>query len=347
MNRFFTLLLTLTVLFFSCKKETNNSASTYSLQTFKINDSSIRAIKAVNENTLIFADSKGRIGKTIDGGKTWQYTKVIYNDSVSPHFRSIAINKDTIFALSIANPALLYKVYNEKSDIVYKEEHANVFYDALSFFPDNKHGIAIGDPTEDCPSIIVTKDGGNTWCKIACSDLPKFEKGEAFFAASNTNIKIINNTAWIVSGGKKARVLKSTDMGVSWEVYPTPIVQGKESQGIYSVDFYDELNGVMVGGDYTKPEDNCANKATTTDGGRTWKLIADNQEPNYKSCVQYIPNSNAAKMIAVGKTGISISRNNGLNWKKISDDDFYAIQFITPTTAWLSGNGKVGKLTLK
>jgi hypothetical protein len=30
-------------------------------------------------------------------------------------------------------------------------------------------------------------------------------------------------------------------------------------------------------------------KARTTDGGKTWKLVAENQGFGYASCVQYIP----------------------------------------------------------
>ncbi len=64
-----------------------------------------------------------------------------------------------------------------------------MFYDALDFWNDLE-GIAIGDPTEDCMSIIITRDGGNTWTKLLCENLPKVKEGEAAFAASDTNIAI-------------------------------------------------------------------------------------------------------------------------------------------------------------
>jgi hypothetical protein len=34
--------------------------------------------------------------------------------------------------------------------------------------------------------------------------------------------------------------------------------------------------------------DKIFNKARTTDGGKTWKLVAENQGFGYASCVQYI-----------------------------------------------------------
>ena len=215
--------------------------------------------------------------------------------------------------------------------IVYKEIHKKVFYDALQFFDDNTHGIAVGDPTENCASIILTSDGGKTWNKIPCDKLPVFEEGEAFFAASNTNIKTIGSTVWIASGGKKARILKSTDYGVSWQIYNTPIIQGNGPQGIYSIDFADKNKGIIIGGDYSKPKENKANKAITKDGGKTWTLVADGQNPNYKSCIKYVPNTNGKEVFAVGKTGVSFSNDGGLNWY-ISETDLelsiFGIHFI-------------------
>ena len=62
----------------------------------------------------------------------------------------------------------------------------------------------MGDPTADCISIIITRDGGQTWNKIPCSQLPKSKEGEAAFAASNTilpSIKItlgLRQEEWLV-----------------------------------------------------------------------------------------------------------------------------------------------------
>ena len=63
--------------------------------------------------------------------------------------------------------------------------------------------------------------------KVPCEQIPKVEDGEAAFAASNTNIKVLGNTVWIVTGGGvKSRVFKSIDLGITWNVYETPIIQG-------------------------------------------------------------------------------------------------------------------------
>ena len=84
----------------------------------------------------------------------------------------------------------------------------------------------------------------------------------------------------------------------------------------------------------------------TIDGGKTWTIVANGQIPNYKSCVQYIPNTNGKELIAVGKTGVSFSNDGGNSWNDVSSDSYYTIDFINEKMAWLAGNQKIGKLIL-
>ena len=342
------LFISVIIMLYSCQKEFQpREFLTLKIETFEVKNTSIRAIKAIDSLTVVYAGSNGDVAFHWLKEKPAPLSFVKYNDSIVPHFRSLAFNGDDFYALSIGNPGLLYKVLSGENELVYQENHEKVFYDAMTFFDDNIHGIAVGDPTEKCPSVLLTDNAGETWTKLSCDNLPFFEEGEAFFAASNTNIKTIGSTVWIASGGKKARVLKSTDFGKTWEIYNTPIIQGDGPQGIYSIDFADENNGIIIGGNYAKPNENKANKAITTDGGKTWTIVADGQNPNYKSCVQYVPNTNGKEVFAVGKTGISFSNDGGRTWKDVSDEGFYAIDFVDENIAWLSGNEKIGKLDLK
>lgn len=343
------LLLIVFISVFSCKqKHTPRTIENLTIQEFDVKGTSIRAIHAIDKNSVYFAGSNGMQGYFLDESKpNSTIQKIVYKDSIVPNFRSLAFNGTNYFVLSIENPALLYKITDGKPTLVYTENHEKAFYDAIQFFEDGKHGIAVGDPTEKCASIILTDDGGTTWKKLSCEFLPDFPEGEAFFAASNTNIKTIGSTVWIASGGTKARILKSNDFGQSWQIFNTPITQGNGPQGIYAMDFYDKNNGIIIGGDYSKPLENKANKAITKDGGKTWTLVADGKNPNYKSGIQYVPNTNGKEVFAVGKTGISFSNNAGNTWTQVSEKGFYAIQFVDKNTAWLSGNEKLAKITLK
>jgi len=336
------------LVFISCKEAYQpRKIKKITIKEFKMDSVSIRAIQVVDAHKVIYVGSNGVVGFFLDDKQSSSpLIEIKYQDSISPNFRSIASNGKAVFALSIGNPALLYCISEGKATLKYSENHEKIFYDAMHFFEDHLHGIAVGDPTDACASILLTSDGGENWHKIPCTELPNFEEGEAFFAASNTNIKTIGSTVWIASGGKKSRILKSDDFGKTWQIYNTPIVQGDGPQGIYSIDFFDKNNGIAIGGDYSKPLANKANKAITPDGGKTWKIVADGQNPNYKSCVQYVPNTNGKEVFSVGKTGVSYSNDGGTTWAEVSKDAYYAIQFVDRNHAWLSGNNKLGKLTL-
>jgi photosystem II stability/assembly factor-like uncharacterized protein len=243
----------------------------------------------------------------------------------------------------------LYRISKEdfSYELVYQEEHEKVFYDSLQFWNDKK-GIAIGDPIEGSFSIITTRDGGNSWQKTPTNQIPKLEEGEAAFAASNTNIVIKGNSTWIVSGGKKSRIFYSDDKGKNWVVNETPIVQGKQMTGIFTADFYDSKTGFISGGNYEVLTQNFDNKARTTDGGKTWELVAQNQGFGYASCVQYVPNSNGKGLVTVGASGLFYSNDGGTSWKQLSTDgSLYTIRFLDSTTAIAAGKNKLIRIQLK
>ena len=349
----FLVLLILNVLL-SCSSNVYNlgNSSKDRFQSVKIDtlfqdQISIRAIQ-VDENKIWYAGDKGRYGfYDLEASKKTE--NKISKDSLQLEFRSIAQTAKHIFILNVANPALLYQVLKErmKAKLVYQENHEKVFYDSMQFW-DDKEGIAMGDPISDCLNIITTRDGGDSWHKIQCDKLPKVVDGEAAFAASNTNIVIKGNNTWIVSGGKRSRIFYSGDRGNSWAVFETPIVQGKTMTGIFTADFYDANNGFVAGGDYENRNQNFGNKAITIDGGKTWKIIAENQGFGYASCVQYVPESNGKELVTVGTSGVYYSSDSGVSWKQIAvDASLNTLRFIDRKTAVAAGKNKMILINFK
>ncbi|MCJ7465172.1 MAG: oxidoreductase [Maribacter sp.] len=337
-------LLLLSILASSCteKKERMPFTSVH-IETVFQDSVSIRAIEIIG-NSLAFAANKGVFG-SLDLGSGKIRTNVEKYDTILPEFRSVAHTSSDFFMLSVGSPALLYKTGgNGKMDLVYQETGEDVFYDAMTFWNDAE-GIAVGDSKEGCLSILITRDGGNSWVKIPCSKLPKGIDGEGAFAASNTNIKTVGNKTWIAT--TKSRIYFSPDKGKTWEIQQTPIVNIESTQGIYSLDFYNQNVGMAFGGDYTRPENNLANKALTTDGGKTWKLIADGTDPSYKSCVQFVPNSDGNSVVALGFTGISYSNDKGAHWQQLSDASFYTLRFLNDSVAYAAGRDRIAKLVFK
>lgn len=337
------------LVFFSCKTEDKFIPRDFNILEIEtiLEDSllSIRAIDILNDGSLAFAANNNSFGLMDTNTGEWNISKHEH-DSLKFSFRAVSHTATDFFMLTVANPALLFKTTNNGMQLVYKEEGEKVFYDSMTFWNDTE-GIAMGDPTDGCISIIVTRDGGNTWRKIPCSELPSAIAGEAAFAASDTNIAVFEDYTWIATGGMASRVLYSPDKGMTWEVFDTPIIQGVGTTGMYSIDFYDALNGFAIGGDYTKPEGNETNKIRTKDGGKTWEVVAKGEMPNYKSCVQYMPNREGKELVVLGFNGIDYSNDGGASWKHLSDESFYTLRFIDDTTAYAAGRGRICKLTFK
>lgn len=332
----------------SCKDEATfipRDFNTVEIETI-LEDSllSIRAIDILNDGSLTFAANNGAYGLYDPKKESWQISKQVY-DTLQLEFRSVAHTSSDFFMLSVGNPAMLFKTGDQGTmELVYFEEHPKVFYDSMIFWNDQE-GIAIGDTTEDCLSIIITRDGGNTWHKLSCDVLPKAKEAEGAFAASNTNIAVKGNNTWIATTA--GRVYFSEDKGKSWSVVQTPVINAKETEGIYSMAFYDNKNGFAIGGDYTNPESNTANKIITKDGGNTWTLIASGKEPGYRSCVQYVPNGNGKELVTVGFKGIDYSKDGGNSWKSISKEGFYTLRFLNDSVAYAAGQNRISKLMFK
>lgn len=319
----------------------------------------VRALEVVNDefDFPVYLTSNGEFGiiypnsifKHIDSLKDRPYYnhKInLSNDTLKLNFRSLALTKKGAFGISIGSPAFLYKldVEFEKIELVYQDNHEAAFYDSMEFW-NEQEGIAIGDSTDGCLSVIITRDGGSTWKKLTCNQLPEGIEGEGAFAASDTNIAIVGDKTWVAT--TTGRIYYSADKGISWETMNTPIVKDKETEGIYSIDFYDEKNGFGIGGDYTKPADSSANKIRTRDGGKTWQLVAENESPGYRSCIQYVPNGKADELIAVGFKGIDYSNDGGDSWKHLSDEGFYTLRFLNDSVAYAAGRGRISKLTFR
>ena len=342
-------LIVAAILLFSCKSihsVENRNAVTVTIDTLLQDKISIRAL-VLDHDKVWYAADQSRFG-FIDV-KTNQKKEIKLPSEKNAEFRSIAQTEKYVFILNVGNPALLYKISKEdlSYELVYQENHEKVFYDSMQFWND-KEGIAIGDPIEGSFSVITTRDGGVSWQKTPSDRLPHLEDGEAAFAASNTNIVIKGNAIWLVSGGKKARVFHSSDKGKSWSVVETPIVQGKQMTGIFTADFYNSSVGFISGGNYEALNQNFDNKAVTHDGGKTWKLVAQNQGFGYASCVQYIPNSHGKGLISVGASGIYYSDDGGSSWNQWStDSSLYTIRLLNDNIAIAAGKNKVIRIRFK
>jgi photosystem II stability/assembly factor-like uncharacterized protein len=308
-------------------------------------DTSIRALEVVSDEEIWFAGANGMVGYTRDGGSTWNQFTLRLADGSLPSFRSLAATEDAVHVLTISDPAVLFRSVDGGVhwDSVYTEHHPDVFYDSMAFW-DDKDGIAMGDAIGGCLSIILTHDGGATWNKLPCDQLPEAKEGEAAFAASNGNISVSDSAVWIVTGGKASRVFSSTDRGQNWRVKDAPVLQGGAMTGMFSLHMRDANHGIAWGGDWEDMENNAANKVITHDGGENWEPFFPKSGPGYRSSVRFVPNSKGQDIWAVGIPGVSRSKDGGHTWILEPDSSYFTVRFVpNGNCAWLAGKGIISR----
>lgn len=318
---------------------------------------SIRAIACMNDSSLWFAGSGGCFGFTENNGKQWHIDSIKI-DTLRPDFRSIAVlDEHTILLLNAGSPAYILKSTDQGRSwkTVYENKRKEIFFDAMKF-SDAEHGFAIGDPIDGCFTLMMTVDGGDHWKETGCADLPKAATGEACFAASNTCLEIIGSHIWIGTGGTQSRVFSSADNGKTWHFTNTPVMKGKPSTGIFSIDFYDWQHGIAAGGNYEEPAVSLNTKAITTNGGKRWRTVVADELSGYTSCIQYRPFAQTKTLLCTSLAGVLISGNGGKSWLAIKNvegnaarENYHTLQFSpTGKVAWCAGEGgKIGRITFR
>ncbi len=338
--------------FFGCESKTteliNFEEVTWSMQAIDT-PASFRGLSVVSDHVVWASGSEGTFIKTIDGGATWSVDSVA--GATDLELRDIeAFDKNTAYTMSVGDgeKSRIYKTIDGGKNwtLQFTNPHSQGFLDGIDFW-DMDNGLAYGDPVDGHCFIIRTSDGGENWHRVAIENIPPALEGEYGFAASGTGITVFGtNHAWICTGGSAARVLRSTDRGESWTIADTPIISGETSTGIFGLAFRDENNGVVVGGDYLKPDQTDKNYAFTADGGVTWQLNKNSPPTGFKSAVAYLPGSTPLSLITLGTSGTDYSLNNGLVWTHMDTTSFNSVEFSpSGATGWAAGiRGKIAKL---
>lgn len=305
---------------------------------------SFRGLSVVNENIVWASGTDGTVIRTIDGGKTWKIMHMPEPELLD--YRDIeAFDANTAYALSIGNgdSSRIYKTVDggKTWNRQFTNYDKKAFFDAIACW-DKSNCIAMSDPVEGSFVLVSTFDGGKTWKQA--DKAPKAQQGEAAFAASGTClIRPDFFNVYIVTGGSTSRVIHgspSTDTGLAWKSSEADFIKGSSGSGIFSIAMFDAKNGVIVGGDYEKPNEAKDNLAFTSDGGKTWKLGTGLS--GYRSGVTYIDKK---MIIAVGTNGTDVTRDGGKTWKKIGNEDLNAVAAKGKRAVWAVGpKGMVVKM---
>jgi len=309
-------------------------------------DVQLRGISAVSQNVAWASGAKGTVLRTLDAGHHWEKLTIAGAEGLD--FRNIhAFDDKTALVLSIG-PGEQSRIYKTADgghhwQLQFTNHTPKAFYDCFAFW-DRNHGMAFSDSVDGSFPLLALN--GQDWQPLVPPSLPPALPNEGGFAASGTCIATAGkNDVWFVTGGPAARVFHSSDRGQNWTVVNSPILSGAPTQGIFSIAFQDSNRGVIVGGDYSKPQGQEKNAAFTTDGGKSWVLAAHGPQ-GYRSAVGFVPHTSPLMLIAVGTSGSDYSLDGGRTWQPLDAEDYNAVSFAGPSAGWAVGpKGRIARFT--
>lgn len=334
-------------LLFFCAWLSSNLLHSQHIQNLTLADSSIsfRGLSVYDNFTFWISGTNGTIGYSPNGGNfiKWVNPKG-YEDR---DFRDIAaLNAKTAVAVAIGSPGVILKTsdYGNTWVEVYRDENPAVFLDAIDFRIENPNeGIAIGDTVDGLPYVLKTSDAGSTWKKVSPENLPSLTPADVFFAASGTNVMLLQNESFIaVSGGSQSNFMVNKIPAIR-ESLPK---SNSETAGANGLDYLVSENfGLVVGGDFEKPNQLDNNLFIFSFAeGQGVVLKTPTTPPNgYRSGVAILDKNSA---IVCGMNGVDFSDDGGENWKSISGTPFHTVSKArNGKKVYLAGpNGNVGVL---
>ena len=307
---------------------------------------SFRGLSVVNDRVIWVSGTRGTVLRTTDGGTTWQVDSV--PGAAAMDLRAVHGRSELVAHVAATSGRIWRTTDGGRSwSLRYQAADTTMFLDAIAF-ADDRSGLALGDPIGGRFVMLVTRDGGDTWSEAPASSRPAAAEGEAAFAASGTSLVFAGaRHAWLGTGGSAARVFRSRDGGVNWEVSESAIPPRAGSGGVFSVAFVDTLHGVVVGGDYERPDSTRGTAAFSVDGGATWQP-STSLPHGYRSGVALQRRRDELIAIAVGTTGSDLSLDGGRTWSPLDDMAFNAIQFAPSGVAFaVGGRGRVARLVVR
>ncbi|WP_164549863.1 T9SS type A sorting domain-containing protein [Nonlabens ponticola] len=309
---------------------------------FTVPSSGISRFSIVDENVVWGIGYDGlnpnnnvqRFSKSEDGGETWDSGQFVLGE--------VGLGISDISALSAT--MCYVAAYPRDSDhqgglwqtvdggdswtmlTTTQFSNSNSFPNVVHFFNDNE-GIVIGDPINNQWELYTTQDGGATFTAISPANIPAPQAGETGYLAQKT---FSGDSIWFTTSN--GRLFHSTDKGMNWQVYDTPVSDFGGVDINADVSFGNPTRGILQTNDGTL--------YGTNDAGATWQLIVISGTGNpYGDNIAYVPGTNS--IVSVGSdpdfSGSSYSRDNGVTWTNINTRQYVDVAFFNETTGYSGG----------
>lgn len=302
-------------------------------------------MSVVDEDVVWVSGEPDVVVRTSDGGESWTTHRIGANDSLM--VRDVhGFSADEAIAASLG-PGSLARLYRTEDagaswSQVLQATDPNRSFDCFSFW-DHRGFMAVS--SDEGLVIMTSGDSGRNWSELNAPASPELIPGEHVAAASGTcALAGEDGHGWITTRilGTGTRVFYTLDFGVSWAASNTPVPSGHGREGLASAAFFDAEYGIAIG---RVDGADVSNVAITNDGGVTWS-------PGGRTIggivfgASVVPGASTPTLVSVSRETVNqYSKDGGLTWVEISDDQFWTVSFLNATTGWAAGQSKISKIS--
>lgn len=309
-----------------------------------LHQTSFRGLCVVNDRIIWVSGSRGTIGKSTDGGKTFTFSQL--GGYAGSDFRDIeAFDAQCAVIMSSGTPACILKTTDGGATWkeVYRNTDSAYFFDAMDFW-DDRNGMLVGDPINGRFVLLQTRNGGDTWTTLDNLQAPEALEGEAIFAASGTSLRCWNKHEFgFVTGGSKSRFfrLNKKKKTVAYEVLP--MIQGESSQGTFSFAYAPKKQAFFfTGGNYRNDKQTETANFCYRGSGKHQQQFNDTgsieRVAGYKSCIQVTQSTFGPLVLVTGTSGTAFASH-----KCSAVRCFYSFTPISEEPFHVIGKAKAGK----
>ncbi|MBU0764188.1 MAG: T9SS type A sorting domain-containing protein, partial [Bacteroidetes bacterium] len=189
-------------------------------------------------------------------------------------------------------------------------------------FWDAGSGFCMGDPINGEFELYTTTNGGSTWTSVPGANIPDPLSGEYGYTGQ---YEVFGDHIWFTTN--KGRIYHSTDRGLNFVVYQSPLTDfgGQTQSGALS--FKNVMSGIIV--------DNLSNVYLSDDSGASWTLTTV-AGTVFAGGLCWIENTDIIFTTsgAQGASGSSYSEDGGITWTTIDGEQHLYVEFIDPVTGW-------------
>ena len=267
--------------------------------------------------------------KTTDGGNTWTPGTLDLGD---PNLGiSMVFGLDENVAWCVAYPngsgqtGGIWKTTNGGSS--WTRQSTATYNDTSSFsnvvyFWDANNGFCQGDPIGGYFELYTTNDGGTNWVRVPQANIDAPLSGEYGYTRQ---IEVVGDNVWYTTN--KGRIFCSTDRGLHFSAYQTPISDfgGQTMSGNFS--FANDTDGIII--------DVNSNTYKTNDGGQTWNQVTTNGTV-FAAGVCWIEGTDfvVSTGSVQGASGSSYSEDGGVTWDTLDSVQHLYVDFLNAATGW-------------